>query len=94
MKINDSKIWLNCENKYGYLSIYTYSITFTLEELRNLSKAFKTFENIDEAYNVLKDIIKGIEFTFKEEKNKNNLNPINNNFIMYSKKFYFALYNK
>ena len=94
MKINDSKISLKCENKYDYLSLYTYSITFTLEELRNLSKAFKTFENIDEAYKILKNIIRGIEFTFKEERNKNNYNPIDNNYSSTRKNFLPNINNK
>ena len=77
-KIKPSQIEIRCENKFNYLSLYGYSITLTYDEFCKLGKSFRLYDNIDEIYDTLKNLFKGVDFTFKNKSNNNTSNPINN----------------
>ena len=77
-KIKPSQIEIRCENKFNYLSLYGYSITLTYDEFCKLGKSFRLYDNIDEIYDTIKNLFKGVDFTFKNEPNNNTSNPINN----------------
>ena len=78
-KIKPSQIEIRCENKFNYLSLYGYSITLTYDEFCKLGKSFRLYDNIDEIYDTIKNLFKGVDFTFKNERNNNSLNLMNNN---------------
>jgi len=77
-KIKPSQIVIRCENKFNYLSLYGYSITLTYDEFCKLGKSFRLYDNIDEIYDTIKNLFKGVDFTFKNKSNNNTSNPINN----------------
>ena len=68
-KLNDSQIGIICENKYDYLSLYNYSITLTYDELIKLAKTFRLFDDIDEIFDTIKNIVMGVEFSFMKDDN-------------------------
>ena len=78
-KIKPSQISIICENKFDYLSLYGYSITLTYDEFCKLGKSFRLYDNIDEIYDTIKNLFKGVDFTFKNEVNNNSPNLFNNN---------------
>jgi len=78
-KIKPSQIVIRCENKFNYLSLYGYSITLTYDEFCKLGKSFRLYDNIDEIYDTIKNLFKGVDFTFKNEVNNNSPNLFNNN---------------
>jgi len=77
-KIKPSQISIICENKFDYLSLYGYSITLTYDEFCKLGKSFRLYDNIDEIYDTIKNLFKGVDFSFRNEFNFGNNN--NNNF--------------
>jgi len=77
-KIKPSQISIICENKFDYLSLYGYSITLTYEEFCKLGRSFRLYDNIDEIYDTIKNLFKGVDFSFRNEFNFGNNN--NNNF--------------
>ena len=68
-KIKPSQISIICENKFDYLSLYGYSITLTYEEFCKLGRSFRLYDNIDEIYDTIKNLFKGVDFSFKNEFN-------------------------
>ena len=74
-KIKPSQISIICENKFDYLSLYGYSITLTYDEFCKLGKSFRLYDNIDEIYDTIKNLFKGVDFSFKNEFNMVN-NPM------------------
>ena len=66
-KLNDSKITITCENKYDYLSLYNYTIVLTYDEFLKLAKTFRLFDNIDEIFFTIKNLVIGVEFSFKKD---------------------------
>ena len=68
-KIKPSQILIICENKFDYLSLYGYSITLTYEEFCKLGRSFRLYDNIDEIYDTIKNLFKGVDFSFKNEFN-------------------------
>ena len=68
-KIKPSQISIICENKFDYLSLYGYSITLTYEEFCKLGRSFRLYDNIDEIYDAIKNLFKGVDFSFKNEFN-------------------------
>ena len=66
-KLNDSKITITCENKYDYLSLYNYTIVLTYDEFLKLAKTFRLFDNIDEIFDTIKNLVIGVEFSFKKD---------------------------
>ena len=78
-KIKPSQISIICENKFDYLSLYGYSITLTYDEFCKLGKSFRLYDNIDEIYDTIKNLFKGVDFFFMNKFNFGNNNN-NNNF--------------
>ena len=80
-KIKPSQISIICENKFDYLSLYGYSITLTYDEFCKLGKSFRLYDNIDEIYDTIKNLFKGVDFSFKNEFNtvNNPMTQTNNN---------------
>ena len=68
-KIKPSQISIICENKFDYLSLYGYSITLTYDEFCKLGRSFRLYDNIDEIYDTIKNLFKGVDFSFKNEFN-------------------------
>ena len=80
-KIKPSQISIICENKFDYLSLYRYSITLTYDEFCKLGRSFRLYDNIDEIYDTIKNLFKGVDFSFRNEFNLGNNNNLgyNNN---------------
>ena len=87
-KIKPSRISMKCENKFDYLSLYYYSINLSYEEFCKLARTFRLFDNIDEIFDTIKNLIKGINYSFRndgavnqylQQPPLNNLNSMSNN---------------
>ena len=78
-KLKPYQISIECENQFDYLSTHQYSITLSYDEFCKLSKTFRLSDNIDEIFDTIKNLFKGVDFTFK---NDNNIYPFqwSNNF--------------
>ena len=87
IKNNSSQISLKCENKFDFLSIYNYSITLTYDEFTNIGKSFKLFDNIDEIFNIIKNLFIGVEFSLKKPNNNEFSNQMGNNVINMNQNF-------
>lgn len=85
-KIKPSRISIKCENKFDYLSLHYYSINLSYEEFCKLARTFRLFDNIDEIFDTIKNLIKGINYSFKNDREGNQqqmMNPqINNQQMM------------
>ena len=66
-KKNSSQITLQCENKFDFLSYYKYSITLTYDEFTKIGKSFRLFDNIDEIFNIIKNLFIGVDFSLKKQ---------------------------
>ena len=87
-KKNSSQISLKCENKLNFLSLYNYRITLTYDEFTKIGKSFRLFDNIDEIFNIIKNLFIGVDFSLKKQTNipiyqtriqNNNMMNMNNN---------------
>ena len=65
-KKNSSQITLKCENKIDFLSYYKYSITLTYDEFTQIGKSFRLFDNINEIFNIIKNLFIGVDFSLKK----------------------------
>ena len=85
-KKNSSQITLKCENKFDFLSYYKYSITLTYDEFTKIGKSFRLFDNIDEIFNIIKNLFIGVDFSLKKQNSNtfSNQMQINNGFIQMS----------
>ena len=66
-KVKPSLISIKCENKFDYLAIHDYSINLTYDEFCKLARTFRLFDNIDEIFDTIKNLFKGVDFTFKND---------------------------
>lgn len=80
-KIKTYQISIDCENQFDYLSTHQYSIALTYEEFCKLGKTFRLFDNIDEIFNTIKNLFKGVDFTFKNDNTIKQSNMMSNNGI-------------
>ena len=75
-----AKINIICTSAIDYLSLYDYSLDISFQEFLNLGKCFKSCSNLEEIFNLLKNILKGIRLSIiKNESISNkgtNINPI------------------
>ena len=55
------------------LKNYDYNSAFSLEELKSLSKLFRIFDSMEEAFNEINSIINNKKIMIKEESNEINL---------------------
>ena len=60
IQLKDNKIYLTCNSEIDYLSLYSYSKEYTFEELIGLSNCFKACNNLQNAFETLLNLIKGI----------------------------------
>ena len=81
-KKNSSQISLKCENKLNFLSLYNYRITLTYDEFTKIGKSFRLFDNIDEIFNIIKNLFIGVDFSLKKQTNNTFHNRIQNNNMM------------
>jgi len=75
-KTKPSQISIKCENKFEYLAMHDYSINLTYDEFCKLAKTFRLFDNIDEIFDTIKNLFKGVNFSFMG--NQCNMNSFNN----------------
>lgn len=69
---NSQKIIFLIEEPNSLLN-YSYKSAFSLDELKKLSKLFRIFDSIDEAYNEFNNILNNKKLLIKEEINEINL---------------------
>ena len=81
-KKNSSQISLKCVNKLNFLSLYNYRITLTYDEFTKIGKSFRLFDNIDEIFNIIKNLFIGVDFSLKKQTNNTFHNRIQNNNMM------------
>ena len=63
LKLIKAKISIMCTSTIDYLSLYDYSLDITFQEFLNLGKCFKSCSNLEEIFNLLKNILKGIRLS-------------------------------
>jgi len=63
LKLIKAKINIMCTSTIDYLSLYDYSIDISFQEFLNLGKCFKSCSNLEEIFNLLKNILKGIRLS-------------------------------
>ena len=63
LKLIKAKINIMCTSTIDYLSLYDYSLDITFQEFLNLGKCFKSCSNLEEIFNLLKNILKGIRLS-------------------------------
>jgi len=81
-KVKPSRISIKCENKFDYLSLHYYSINLSYEELCKLARTFRLFDNIDEIFDTIKNLIKGINYSFKNNQEGNQQQMMNSQIKM------------
>jgi hypothetical protein len=63
LKLIKAKINIMCTSTIDYLSLYDYSLDISFQEFLNLGKCFKSCSNLEEIFNLLKNILKGIRLS-------------------------------
>ena len=86
-KLDSSKIIITCNLEDDVLSLYDYSIELTFDEFYDLGFSFKQCKNIDDIFNLLQNVFKGIEISIKNLFSKLNsdlkINLLNNEMTLY-----------
>ena len=78
LKLIKAKINIMCTSTIDYLSLYDYSLDISFQEFLNLGKCFKSCSNLEEIFNLLKNILKGIKLNIiKDESFSNQETNIN-----------------
>ena len=72
-KLNNSQKIVFMIQEINSLQNYNYRSDFSLENLKNLSKLFRIFDSIEEAFNEINNIINNKKIIIKEESNEINL---------------------
>ena len=72
-KLNNSKKVIFIIQEINSLKSFVYKEEFSLDELRILSKLFRIFDSIDEAFNEICGILNNKKMAIKEESNEINL---------------------
>ena len=62
-----SKIIFLCKDKTEYLSFYDYSIDFTFEAIKKLGRSFLICDNINEVYDLLKNLCDGVKIDINKK---------------------------
>lgn len=62
--------------------MHYYSINLSYEELCKLARTFRLFDNIDEIFDTIKNLIKGINYSFKNNQEGNQQQTMNSQINM------------
>ena len=79
-KVKPSQISIKCENKFDYLATHDYSINLTYDEFCKLARTFRLFDNIDEIFDTIKNLFKGVNFSFQNDYMRSPTNSFGNQF--------------
>ena len=79
-KVKPSLISIKCENKFDYLATHDYSINLTYDEFCKLARTFRLFDNIDEIFDTIKNLFKGVNFSFQNDYMRSPTNSLGNQF--------------
>ena len=72
LKLIKAKINIMCTSTIDYLSLYDYSLDISFQEFQNLGKCFKSCSNLEEIFNLLKNILKGIKLSIIRDESISN----------------------
>ena len=80
VKKNESKILMTCNLKNDVISLYDYSLELSYEEFYKLGKSFRQCNDINEIFELLKNVMSDISISYKELKQNSyaKLNLLNN----------------
>ena len=73
IKKNESSLLITCEPKDELISIYHYSIEISYEDFLKLGKSFKLCDNIDDIFNLIKNIINQVQLYTNDNEYDNRL---------------------
>ena len=81
---NINTILIILKPKVDFLSLYDYSIELSYENFYKLGKSFRTYDNINDIFDLLSNIFKSITISFNSSNNQNmmnnnQMNAMNNN---------------
>ena len=81
---NINTILIKLKSKEDFLSLYDYSIVLSYENFYKLGKSFRTYDNINDIFDLLSNIFKSITISFNSSNNQNmtnnnQMNVMNNN---------------
>ena len=83
--LNANKILIKLVSKDDFLSLYDYSIELSYEDFCKLGKSFRTYDNRNDIFNVLKNLFDSIRMPF------NQFNMTSNVSLKYGNDFYSIL---
>ena len=68
LKLTKSKIIITCNSVNDYISIYDNYAEISYSEFLNLGKCFKSCSDLEEIFNLLKNVLKGIKLSIIKDK--------------------------
>ena len=71
---NINTILIILKPKVDFLSLYDYSIELSYENFYKLGKSFRTYDNINDIFDLLSNIFKSITISFNSSNNQNMMN--------------------
>jgi len=73
LKLTKSKIIMTFNSLDDYISLYDNYAEITYSEFLNLGKCFKSCSNLDEIFNLLKNVLKGLYLNIKKDEYVNKI---------------------
>ena len=64
--LKQDKLILKCESLIEFMSLFTYSKEISYEELKNLCVSFKSCDNIEQIFTVIKNLLKGVTININD----------------------------
>ena len=68
LKLAKSKIIITCNSVHDYISLYDNYAEISYSEFLNLGKCFKSCSDLEEIFNLLKNVLKGIKLSIIKDK--------------------------
>ena len=68
LKLTKSKIIITCNSVNDYISLYDNYAEISYSEFLNLGKCFKSCSDLEEIFNLLKNVLKGIKLSIIKDK--------------------------
>ena len=68
LKLVKSKIIITCNSVHDYISLYDNYAEISYSEFLNLGKCFKSCSDLEEIFNLLKNVLKGIKLSIIKDK--------------------------